>query len=439
MNKDRPHIEPLSELTPALMQQYLRDELSPEMRHAVERYLLDHPFEAEAMRGYESVSVEMEKDVATLVERLAMAKSDAKVVPIWKNPMRIAAAVALLLMGSFSIWMVMDTLSEEDTIVMKEDTPVKPEKEQAQPPLSKPVTEEIEAVEPSKKIVAPTPKHKVSPPKETPKQDMLEIAVETEGQPMPEQEESPSLADEELAETVYSVEEDVVPINQAAEESMAMSSQPALAARMKKRQSVATSDGSYSSKTVYGKVVGSDGEDIPGATVWIKETGEGTVTDIEGRFEVSNAHEGETLEVNFIGYSSEQIRIGANDTILAVMEIDMASLDEVVVIGYGESRPKPDAGATPVDGFLKYKRYIKENLRYPVAAKELQIEGKVTVRFTVDSYGNVSDIVIKKGLGYGCDEEAIRLITEGPSWKPSIRDNQSVEDVITLRIKFSLE
>lgn len=56
------------------------------------------------------------------------------------------------------------------------------------------------------------------------------------------------------------------------------------------------------------------------------------------------------------------------------------------------------------------RAFISKNLRYPEAAKEHKIEGTVTLNFTINYQGKVTDVKIISGLGYGCDEEAIRVV-----------------------------
>jgi TonB family protein len=55
--------------------------------------------------------------------------------------------------------------------------------------------------------------------------------------------------------------------------------------------------------------------------------------------------------------------------------------------------------------------YIKSNLRYPEEAVNKKIEGIVAIDYDVDVYGHVSAVKVKHGIGYGCDEEAVRLVT----------------------------
>lgn len=68
-------------------------------------------------------------------------------------------------------------------------------------------------------------------------------------------------------------------------------------------------------------------------------------------------------------------------------------------------QPNYPGGKKALDAF------IKENLRYPEQAIEQKVEGSVTVAFDLDVFGEVSEVRIKHGIGYGCDEEAIRLVS----------------------------
>jgi TonB family protein len=77
--------------------------------------------------------------------------------------------------------------------------------------------------------------------------------------------------------------------------------------------------------------------------------------------------------------------------------------------------------AKPEFGQEAFNIYLKENLRKPTKAIENRISGRVTVEFKVDTTGEVSDFKILKSLGFGCDEEAIRLIKEGQKWFPALR------------------
>ena len=78
------------------------------------------------------------------------------------------------------------------------------------------------------------------------------------------------------------------------------------------------------------------------------------------------------------------------------------------------------------------------NATYPEMARMAGIEGKVIVEFVVDAKGNVRDASIVKGLGGGCDEEAIRVLNEHAKFTPGRQDGRAVNVKMTLPITFKL-
>lgn len=64
-----------------------------------------------------------------------------------------------------------------------------------------------------------------------------------------------------------------------------------------------------------------------------------------------------------------------------------------------------------IGGSRAFREFIYENLRYPQAAIDSMIEGTVVVEYDIHDDGSVSDAHILKGIGYGCDEEAIRVVS----------------------------
>lgn len=91
-------------------------------------------------------------------------------------------------------------------------------------------------------------------------------------------------------------------------------------------------------------------------------------------------------------------------------------------------------------GFKAFYQYIDENLQYPPRAKKLGIEGKVFVQFIVEKDNSLSDIKVVKGIGAGCDEEALRLVRESsPKWNAGKNDGKSVRVKIIVPVNFNLE
>jgi TonB family protein len=81
-------------------------------------------------------------------------------------------------------------------------------------------------------------------------------------------------------------------------------------------------------------------------------------------------------------------------------------------------------------------RFIEHNLKIPAAAKEASINGRVFTSFTVEVTGEITNVTVLKGLGFGCDEEAVRLIQSMPLWKPGKELGKIVKVKYNLPISF---
>ena len=84
-------------------------------------------------------------------------------------------------------------------------------------------------------------------------------------------------------------------------------------------------------------------------------------------------------------------------------------------------------------------KWLGENLKYPEEAKELGIQGRVFVSFVVEPDGSTSNVVVKRGIGGGCDEEAIRIVKAMPKWGAGKQRGQPVRVQFNLPIKFTLQ
>jgi protein TonB len=84
-------------------------------------------------------------------------------------------------------------------------------------------------------------------------------------------------------------------------------------------------------------------------------------------------------------------------------------------------------------------RYLALRITYPQRAREAGIEGKVIVQFVVDERGNVTFAKVLRGIGGGCDEEALRVVNSMPGWKPGKQNGIAVKVYYTLPIRFMLE
>lgn len=92
----------------------------------------------------------------------------------------------------------------------------------------------------------------------------------------------------------------------------------------------------------------------------------------------------------------------------------------------------------PGGGEALYK-YIAENIHYPEQAKADGIEGRVVVQFTVMDNGDIVNVEVAKGIGGGCDEEAVRVVKGMSKWKPAIYEGKAVNVQYCIPINFKLQ
>ncbi len=139
-------------------------------------------------------------------------------------------------------------------------------------------------------------------------------------------------------------------------------------------------------------------------------------------------------------------------------ETIVGSDDEVAIVAPPEDVPAPEAtkpaeveAKAPeifeiveiqpefVGGMEAFRAFLSKNLRYPNAAQRSNIQGRVYLNFTVEPDGSLSNINILRGIGFGCDEEAVRVMKLTPKWKPGKQAGRAVRVKFTMPIVFALE
>jgi TonB family protein len=174
-----------------------------------------------------------------------------------------------------------------------------------------------------------------------------------------------------------------------------------------------------------------DGQPIIGAAIRIKGTNKSTVTDTNGKFAISApAGNKETLDIVYIGYDHTFVSAQGGDSLKVELKPNANSLSEVVV-GYGVKKDADEPAAEnahPQDGWSSFKKYLQTNTFLPDGTT-----GSVSVTFTVDTNGTLSDFKVKKSLNASADQKAIDLIKAGPSW---LGNNNRKPEQVTVKVKF---
>jgi periplasmic protein TonB len=109
------------------------------------------------------------------------------------------------------------------------------------------------------------------------------------------------------------------------------------------------------------------------------------------------------------------------------------SAEEAQIFMVVESMPEYPGGEAALYA------YLAENIKYPQMAKESGIQGRVFVTFVVERDGRVTDVRVLRGIGGGCDEEAIRVVQGMPKWTPGKQRGKSVRVQYNLPVKFTLQ
>lgn len=100
-----------------------------------------------------------------------------------------------------------------------------------------------------------------------------------------------------------------------------------------------------------------------------------------------------------------------------------------------------DANATsakPSVDDAQFYEYLNANILYPKEAMDNHIEGEVVISFNVSKDGTLSDFGVEKGIGYGCEQELIRVVKAGPAWIPASNNRKSVSQKTSLSYIFTL-
>ncbi|MFD2512362.1 carboxypeptidase-like regulatory domain-containing protein [Pontibacter locisalis] len=193
---------------------------------------------------------------------------------------------------------------------------------------------------------------------------------------------------------------------------------------------------SFSLRQVQGRVLSPTGQPLPGVAVTVKGTNKGVATDAKGNFSLNLPKNDITLVFNYLGYDREEKAIPPDSKDITVnMKENTMSLSEVVVVrGVGTTVTKSPATtpAVPLTGDKNYKVYLKENIRY---TSNIQ-KGRVILHATVSPTGNLQNLKVSKSLCPSCDQEALRLVREGPSWKAATKDGKPVAQKVKIVVRF---
>jgi len=152
----------------------------------------------------------------------------------------------------------------------------------------------------------------------------------------------------------------------------------------------------------------------------------------------------ETGNASITGEASSGIEIRYNeeldDNSRTIAIIEYNDQDETLgqqTLQDGEIFVVVEETARPKDGMENFYSFITSNMKYPKVAKEKGIEGRVYVEFVVEKDGSITNLKVLKGIGHGCDDEAMRVLAMSPPWSPARQRGLEVRQKMVIPIVFN--
>ena len=232
---------------------------------------------------------------------------------------------------------------------------------------------------------------------------------------------------------------------------------------------------------------------VMGASVIIRGTTNGTLTDLDGKFTLTGLKKDNVIQVSFVGFQTRSVIVKDESPLTILLNDAVQNLDEMVVVamapnedgtttikaqmkdkngeksyleGKMASTKKDGMTVNQVDwqkkasnsepqekvifqvveempqfpgGMGEAMKFLAKNMKYPVAAQQAKIEGRVIVQFVVEKDGSVSDVKTVRGVSPELDAEAIRVVSMMPKWIPGKQRGKAVAVKYTMPIMFRLQ
>jgi len=364
------------------IERYHTGKMLPQERHALEKAALDDPFLADALEGYSFTSSPVE-DLAKIQSKLDEKLNRRKVVPIFEKYkwISVAAIVLIIAGGGWLAYSISEPGKSTDIAVQRE----------------KASSANNNNTRPNETVVTDSVTSSSLANQQSPLNNSEKAKSDANATKNNRSQTSPKkqvISDKEITASKKEVIQEVAA--PAAIQNEVAASNSFANVEQKKGANNKTSSPDARTKAA--------SEDVPARAPAFKD--------------MAAAKTAATGKAN-----------GVNDTIknmnvvLQPLPMDSTSL-QAVVIGYGKQKKSAEKyprviidTLEPAEGYVKFDDYITSNLKAPEELKIKSLSGEVQLAFDVDKNGQPVNITVVKSLCQTCDEEAIRLLKEGPKWK----------------------
>jgi TonB family protein len=222
-----------------------------------------------------------------------------------------------------------------------------------------------------------------------------------------------------------------------------------------KTENIPITQAAKQSGQVSGEVKDENGEPLAGANIVVNGMERGTSTSLDGKFSLEVPANGELL-VSFSNFKTQTIRVGDMSKNIIIQMAKSKETSQKKLTNRPEQK-KLQLSEIPTNkddqtifmvvekqpefpgGQRKMYEFLAQNIHFPLPAAEANVSGRVFLSFVVTQTGEIQNIMVLKGIGFGCDEEAVRVLKSFPKWEPGYQDGRPVSVRYNLPINFQVQ
>lgn len=437
------------------IQQYLSGTMNAADMHAIEKAALEDPMLADAIDGIREAGKEygnntIAANIEQLHKQIAAKARGGKPAPVISfNWWRIAVAASVLIVCSVWAYNTWFTPRSPEVIAVNDEkmnkpesiNPATPENTIAKKDTSKEKTAKItdneniishfsetekqqESKLPKPVIAKEKQEVTIAPPVAGRSEETKEIQNKNDIAKEDDRNRSHK-TENETARSSEAEKKEAVPAPATADKSLVIVNDPAKRANSK----AAGINNNFTLNYFNGKIIDNNNAPIANATVQLANTNNGYLTDQNGFFKFPSTDTLVDVNVSVVGFASQKFQLRNNIPINRLQLQPAATagaLSEVVVTTTDQEQRKRKTNfktkfpsvliqnAEPTIGWIEFEKYIAANKKTIVS--QTPVTGEVVVSFQVNRNAALSAFTIEQSLGPAQDEEAIRLIKEGPTW-----------------------
>lgn len=400
--------------------------------NALEKAALDDPFLADALEGYGAASINAADELSDLERKLKQRIAGATVVSLeprgsfkwWK----VAAAVIIIGGVGFFTFRLSTSNTNKEVAAVEEK-----KKSNDQPQLSVPANDSNKSATPETTSIAISEKQKkpkteatrqqpgqsdaLLSPDTTSKDIVANAAAPVSAAPLNLKQEKNDSAGRPTS--IANPREDFAKAKMPVRENRKSAAPSAM-----QQQELGIRD-QQKMNYFYGSVVDRHNNPLPFANITNAKDNAETYADVKGNFTLLSPDSALEVQVRSVGFESNLARLKNNVAANQVILQEDKTLKEITTTGYAKSddvssrmSTMPSEETAPVDGWSNYNLYLANNINVPADLKKKISAGRqVELSFNIDQNGNPVDIRVEKSLCKECDEEAIRVVKDGPKWR----------------------